>query len=149
MAFTTQNIEDIRLVLGFDRLFLASNPFLDSALQAIQSVADGGSAPDDTVVNNMLAALTQVQAINATINQILTQPTNLAVTEIPTALTNGATLKQSYSAALDTLRYEGTMLIQQMAIMVGLKPLRSFFYGDGNQRSSTDFYPRFFTNQNR
>jgi len=149
MAFSTSEIEEIRLYLGFDRLFLASNPYLDSVLQAIQSTADHGSAPDSTTENLVRAKLQQVVAIDGYIFQILSEPTNIAVTEIPTGLTNNAVLKQDYKAALRALRKNGTDCIQAISIAVGLKPLRFYFYSDGQQGKASDFWPRFFVGQNR
>lgn len=144
MAFTEANRDQIRTYLGFPKLYISANPFLESAITAIQTVAEGGSQPDASIENAVLAALTQLNNIDGYISQIQQNIVNLAVTEVPVSLSNGATLKQDYARAIAILRREGTNTINEIAFRLGVKPLRPFYYSDGLGNGSQYANPQFF-----
>lgn len=131
MAFTEQNRDQIRSVLGFPRLYISANPFLEQAITTIQPLSEGGSAPDSSIENAVLAALAQLTAIDGYIAQLINNPISLAINQVPVSLSNGATLNQDYSRALRTLRREGTNIIMMISIRLGVQPLRPYYYSDG------------------
>jgi|ERR1017187_938787 hypothetical protein len=144
MTFSAYERDKIRSFFGFDYLYIAANPFFEQALTTIQPISEGGSAPDSSIENSVRDIMNQLLAIDGYISGILQQVTNLAVYEVPTALTNGATLKQDYAMALRTLRKNGTSLIQQIATRLGLQPIRPYFYSDGLGDSNAYNLPKFF-----
>lgn len=65
MAFTETERVQIRRWLGFPALFLQQNPRLESAMTAVQSIADGGARPDSTTevaIRGYLATLATYEA---------------------------------------------------------------------------------------
>lgn len=145
MAFTEFQRDQIRSYLGFPRLYISANPFLESAITAIQTISEGGSSPDASIENAVIAAIARVAAIDGYIANIETQMINLAVYEVPVSLSNGAVLKQDYRMALSTLRREGTNVIQSFAIRLGVQPLRPYFFSDGLGSGSQYANPKFFS----
>ena len=145
MAFTEFERDEIRTYLGFPRLYISANPFLESAMTTIQSVADHGSAPDSSIENAVRIALQAINSIDGYIIALGQQTINLAVFEVPTSLSSGAVLKQDYRMALSTLRREGTNLIMRISIRLGVQPLRPYFYSDGLGGGSKYANPKFFS----
>lgn len=131
MAFTEAQRDQIRSYLGFPRLYISANPFLEQAITTIQPLSEGGSAPDASIENAVIVALGQIAAIDQNLNNIQANITLLAATDVPTTMSSGAILKQDYTRVLRTLRREGTNLIMKVAIRLGVQPLRPYFYSDG------------------
>jgi hypothetical protein len=144
MTFSEFERDEIRSYLGFPRLYISANPFLESAITTIQPISEGGSAPDSSIEDAVRAALQAIAAIDGYITQLGQQTINLAVYEVPVSLSNGATLKQDYRMALSTLRREGTNQIMKVAIRLGVQPLRPYFYSDGLGSGSQYANPKFF-----
>lgn len=147
MTFSEFERDEIRSYLGFPRLYISANPFLESAITTIQPISEGGSAPDSSIENAVRAALQAIAAIDGYITQLGQQTINLAVYEVPVSLSNGATLKQDYRLALNTLRREGTNQIMKISIRLGVQPLRPYFYSDGLGAGSQYANPKFFGRQ--
>lgn len=143
MVFSEFERDEIRSYLGFPRLYISANPFLEQAITTIEPMPQG-SAPDSSIENAVRAAIQQIAAIDGYINQLEQQLINLAVYEVPVSLSNGATLKQDYRMALATLRREGTQQIQKIAIRLGVRPLRPYFYSDGLGAGSQYANPKFY-----
>lgn len=146
MAFSEIERDEMRTYLGFPKLWQSANPFFESAMTSIQSLADGGSYPDSTGENACRAAIAAISALDGYITTIGQQMINLAVYEVPVSLSNGATLKQDYRSALSTMRREGTNQIMKLAIRLGVQPIRPYFYSDGLQNDPQSAYgnPGFF-----
>jgi len=144
MTFSELERDEIRTYLGFPRLYISANPFLEQAITTIQPISEGGSAPDSSIEDAVRAALQAIAAIDGYITQLGQQTINLAVYEVPVSLSNGATLKQDYRLALSTLRREGTNQIMKVAIRLGVQPLRPYFYSDGLGSGSQYANPKFF-----
>jgi hypothetical protein len=144
MTFSEFERDEIRSYLGFPRLYISANPFLESAITTIQPISEGGSAPDSSIEDAVRAALQAIAAIDGYITALGQQTINLAVYEVPVSLSNGATLKQDYRMALSTLRREGTNQIMKVAIRLGVQPLRPYFYSDGLGSGSQYANPKFF-----
>lgn len=151
MSFTESERDQIRTYLGFPRLFISANPFLESAMTSLQSTAQGGSYPDNTAELAVRAALQSINAVDGYITAVGQQTINLAVYEIPVSLSNGAVLKQDYRQTLSTLRREGTNQIMKIAIRLGVQPIRPYFYSDGLQVDPSSAYgnPSFFGSRGR
>lgn len=141
--FSAADIENIRWIMGFDRLWLTANPWIDSVLTAIQP-PPVGSAPTDQVVVNVQLAMQQVLALDGYRMQILSNPNQLATLNVPTALLNGATLKLDFDGAIKDICKHGTNIIEKISIATGLQPLRPFFYTDGIMSNNTLNRPSFF-----
>ena len=145
MAFTDAERDKIRTYMGVPRLYISSNSFLEQAMTSVQSIADNGSAPDSSIEEAIRGIIQTIDNIEGSLTQIESQYVNLAVHEVPASLSNGATLKQDYSAAIRRLRMEGTHQIQKIAIRLGIQPIRPYFFSDGLQANARQAYmPSFF-----
>lgn len=144
MAFTEFQRDQIRSYLGFPRLYISANPFLESAITSIQPISEGGSSPDASIENAVIAAINQVADVDGYIQSLEAQLINLAVTEVPVSLSNGATMKQDYARAIFILKRQGTDVIQKFAIRLGVQPIRPYFYSDGLGGGSAYANPQFF-----
>jgi hypothetical protein len=143
--FSESERDQIRTYLGFPRLFLSANPYLESAITTLQPISEGGSAPDSSTENAVRAVLLQLTALDGYISNVLSQVVNLAVYEVPVSLSNGATLKQDYRTVLATWKREGTNQIQKIANRLGIQPIRPYYYSDGLQPDPVSAYnPSFF-----
>jgi hypothetical protein len=79
MAFSEAERVQVRRWLGFPAIFQQAEPRLENALTSVQSIADGGSRPDNstevairgylttlaTIESQELSLLTQMQALKA------------------------------------------------------------------------------------
>jgi hypothetical protein len=64
VAFTETNRVAIRKALGFAAIYIQADPMLENAITAVQSVADGGSRPDSSTEDAILAYLVSLAAID-------------------------------------------------------------------------------------
>ncbi len=65
MAWTEADRVAIRSYLGFADLFLQADPRLESAMNSVQSYADGGARPDgaaEALIRRWLAQLARIEA---------------------------------------------------------------------------------------
>lgn len=62
-TYTEADRVKIRRWLGFSALYLQADPRLENAIKATQSVADGGTRPDDTTVLAIKDYLTKLDGI--------------------------------------------------------------------------------------
>jgi hypothetical protein len=65
VAFTETNRVAIRKALGFAAIYLQADPMLENAITTVQSVADGGTRPDSSTEDAILAYLVSLAAIDA------------------------------------------------------------------------------------
>jgi hypothetical protein len=65
VAFTETNRVAIRKALGYAAIYIQADPMLESAITAVQSIADGGSRPDSSTEDAILAYLVSLAAIDA------------------------------------------------------------------------------------
>ena len=142
MAFSEFERDQIRSFLGFPRLFISANPFLESAITTIQSQADHGSYPDSSAEDAVRSALQIIASADGYITAIGQQAINLAVFEVPTSLSSGAVLKQDYRMAISTMRREATNQIMKIAIRLGVQPIRPYFYSDGIETNTGKYTAR-------
>lgn len=131
MTFSEAERDQIRTYLGYTRMYISANPFLEQAITSIQPISEGGSAPDSSIENAVRSALQQIAAIDTTIQNLEGDPVSLAVSGVPVSLSNGAVLQQDYSRAIRTLRRNGTNDIMKIATRLGVQPIRPYFYSDG------------------
>lgn len=117
MAFTEAERVKIRRYLGASRLFLSSDPRLESAITTIQSIADGGSAPDSSTEDDVRAALTTL----ATIDTYLDECAELAMA----AEDEGTRVDYGYRMGIACKR--GRMLVGLISDALEYRPLRDVF----------------------
>lgn len=71
MAFTAREHDRIREWLAFARIFQDADPQLEAAIQAVQSVGDGGSQPDNETELRIRGYLTSLAALDVQIDAAL------------------------------------------------------------------------------
>ena len=65
MAFTESDRVSIRKYLGFAAIYQQADPELENAITAVQSIADGGTRPDSSTEDAILAYVVLLVAIDA------------------------------------------------------------------------------------
>lgn len=117
MAFSESDRVAIRRYLGFAAIFLQADPRLESAITAVQSIADGGSRPDSSSETAIKGYLTDLASIEAKlkaawdclglgqVNKIVVDP----------------------GRALLLLRSEGRRLVGYLADALSTRPVRDVF----------------------
>jgi hypothetical protein len=115
MAFSFDQRAQIRLYLGFSKMFQGSNTILEGALTTIDGLQDGGAT--ETRMINALTALTNIE-------------TQIATLQGPMLLGSEVTgeIKVDAARALAVLRMEGTNLINQLCFPLSMSPARAYFY---------------------
>lgn len=117
MAFTESDRVAIRRYLGFAGIFLEADPSLENAITTIQSVADGGTRPDNTSELAVKSYLTDLAAIEVKLK----------------ALWDCLGLGQVNKIVVDPLRAmlglktEGRRLVGYLADTLSTRPVRDVF----------------------
>lgn len=70
MAFSEIHRVQIRRWLGYSTLNFATDTSLESVITAIQSIADGGSKPDNSSELAVLSYLTSLAALNTKLDEL-------------------------------------------------------------------------------
>ena len=119
MAWTEADRAVIRSYLGFPALFLQADPRLESAMQSVQSEADGGTRPDNSTELQMRGWLAQLAAIEARLESLWDEAEALKVDE----------LGVDPMRALALLRSEGRRIVGRIARALGTSPRHDVFTG--------------------
>lgn len=131
MAFVEADRVKLRSAMGAGAVYVNQYPRLENAITAVQSVADGGSRPDNSTETAIKAYLTDLDTIDVRLKALWGQA------QVGDA--KGVSLDAARGAAL--LRMEGRRLVHRIASALSIKPLRDVFSsspldsGDGDERS--------------
>lgn len=157
--FSAQDRTYIRHFLGFSAVFKQADLRAETAITAIQSVADGGSQPDSSSENFIKGLIYGTNAVTATLptpgptaqNVTFTQPATqglLAIEQKFQMLWDIAFVQEAdqRDAVIDAargvavLRKEGRRLVSHLARMLATSPRADVFAGtEPNPRGDT-FY---------
>jgi hypothetical protein len=117
MAFLESDRVQIRQYLGFGALFLQLDNRLESAINSIQSIADGGTRPDSSSEVALKAIVTKLQAVDSAIDALSVQQGAHEVDEI------------KLDSARETLRLRmvGRQYVGRLARMLDTAPRSDCF----------------------
>lgn len=115
-AFTDDQRAQVRKYLGYSRLFINSNPILESAMTAVEQLNDGGST--FTAIVNVLVQLAAVEA----------QISSNMLTMIAGGSAIDGELTYDPIRGDYSLRRVGQALINQIAIPLATSPVVSYFF---------------------
>jgi hypothetical protein len=117
MAFLESDRVQIRQYLGFGALFLQLDNRLESAINSIQSIADGGTRPDSSSEVALKAIVTKLQSVDSAIDAISVQQGAHEVDEI------------KLDSARETLRLRmvGRQYVGRLARMLDTAPRSDCF----------------------
>ena len=137
----------IRRYVGYGSIFLQSEPRLENAITATQSIADGGSRPDSSTENNIKGIIYGFAAVTTGTSGVTPGPTSTTgitfntpalrgLITIENAIANqdvflGALKADGGEVEIDParemvrLRMEGRRLSHQLARMLGMKGVRA------------------------
>lgn len=118
-AWTPDEKANIRAYLGFPALFHQQEPRLENAINAVQSVADGGALPDSATQDRMRNVLAQLAYIDCRLSNSQGYLHALSV--------DNNDIKVDFIRANFVLKMEGRRLITQLAIPLGTKPFRDYY----------------------
>lgn len=118
MAFTELDRVNIRHYLGYSSVFLQVDSRLESAITALQSVADGGTRPTSDAETSAKALLTELADIDTKIKALRDQQ---AATEVIGEMKLDAAREQA------RLRSEGRVYVHRLARMVDTLPRADAF----------------------
>jgi hypothetical protein len=116
--FTEADRVQVRRWLGFSNLYLSVDPRLEGSLVAIQSVADGGSRPDNAAELAIKSHLAKLTAIEARTEDLHIQ---MAVGKVDDEVELDA------PRGLQALRSLGRQYVGHISDALGVKPLRDVF----------------------
>lgn len=117
MAFTEADRVQIRKYLGAAGIFLQAWPRLENAITAVQSVADGGTRPDNSTEVDVKAIVAKLQEVDCQLDQLDSVYMAATVDE----------LKVDPFRAQIALRTRGRMLVTRLATHFDTRPLRDVF----------------------
>lgn len=118
MAFLESDRVQIRQYLGFSATWLQADPRLESAITTVQSIADGGTRPDNSTELQIKAIVTKLQAIDTNIDGLATQQGAL-----------GADDATKLDSARETARLQGVgrMYVHRLARALDTSPHSDIF----------------------
>lgn len=131
MAFVEADRVKIRTAMGAGAVYVNQYPRLEAAITAVQSVADGGSRPDDSTELAIKANLADLDTIDVRLKALWGQA------QVGDA--KGVSLDAARGAAL--LKMEGRRIIHRIAAALSIRPLRDIYSsspldsGDGDPAS--------------
>ena len=117
MAFTESDRVKIRTYLCYPQLFLQADPRLESAISAVQSIADGGTRPDDSAELYVKAIVTDLETVD----------TKLKALWGPALATRADDVSLDVPRARAMLCAEGRRLVNRLAAQLDTRPLRDVF----------------------
>lgn len=117
MAFTEAERVRVRRYLGYSRLYLQTDPRLESVLTSVQSEADGGAAPDSSTEDLIRALLADLAELEVAMKALWAQAQAL----------DADGLKIDVARAMTVLRSEGRRLIGAIADQLEVNPRRDVF----------------------
>lgn len=120
----------IRHFLGVGQLFLQAYPLLESAISATQSVADGGSRPDNSAELAIKALVVDLQTIETQLKKQWNRAIAVTVDEV----------KVDAGRAVTILRMEGRRLAYALARYLGFDAVIADAFGSVGGRAQA-LYP--------
>lgn len=117
MAWTEADRVKIRSALGAGAVYLQQFPRLEAVITAVQSVADGGSRPDNSTETAIRANLANIDTLNQRLSALWGQA------QVGDA--KGVSLDAARGAAM--LRMEGRRQVHLIAAALSIRPLRDVF----------------------
>lgn len=107
----------LRHYLGFGALFLQADSRLEAALSAVQSVADGGTRPDDSTERLIRGWLAALERIERRLRELWAEAEALKVDDLGVDPYRGLAL----------VRSEGRRLVSNIARALGTAPRHDVF----------------------
>lgn len=107
----------IRQYLGASRMYITSDPRLESSITNAQSVEDGGSAPDGSTESMILSIIDVLQATDAAIINLDSQQGALGVQKIQIDSTR----------EMARLRSKGRMFVGRLSAQLNYRPIFDVF----------------------
>lgn len=117
MAFTEADRVKIRKYLCFPNLYVQADPRLESAITTVQSIADGGSRPDNSAELDIKATLTKLATIE----------TQLEVLWAPALATRADDVSLDVGRGQAILYKDGRRLINALSASLNTRPCRDYF----------------------
>lgn len=117
MAWTEADRVKIRHYLGFAAIFHQADPRLESAITAVQSVADGGARPDDSTEQHIRRILADLDIVETRLKALWSQMQAAVIDE----------LRVDAGRAAAMLRSEGRRLVHGIAAALSTSPRRDIF----------------------
>jgi hypothetical protein len=117
MAFSEADRVQIRRYLGFPAIYVTADPRLESAITAVQSVADGGSRPNNTTELAVQGYLAKLATVETRIEDLFIQMQVGTVDEVEIDAPRG----------LLGLRSIGRQYVGHIADTFAMKPARDVF----------------------
>lgn len=117
MAFTETDRTKIRHALGFAAIFLQAEPILESAISSVQSVADGGTRPDNSTELQIKAWLVDIDTVETQLKKLWGKAIAVDVEG----------LKVDAARAMGVLRMEGRRLVNAISTALSTTPRRDVF----------------------
>lgn len=126
--WTTAERVKLRVYLGAGNIFLQRYPRVESALDAIRAVADGGTQPDDAAQTEIRGYLTRLAVYEATIDDLLTTPDVNKAEEVTIDAARG----------LVTVRMQAKSLCARIAHMLGMDGVLADAFAPGHIAQSLE-----------
>jgi len=117
MAFSEAERVQVRRYLGCSRLYLQSDPRLESVMTSVQAAADGGSAPDGSTEDLLRQTLADLAELKVRMKDLWAQAQAL----------DADGLKIDVARAMAVLRSEGRLLVGVIADQLEVAPRRDVF----------------------
>lgn len=118
MAFSEEDRVQIRLYVGASALFLQAWPALENAITTVQSIAEGGTRPDDSTETLVKGLVTKLQAVDTRLEELQTEMEAGKVDE----------LGVDPARATAVVKMNGRILVGRLCRTLGLKgPLADVF----------------------
>jgi hypothetical protein len=132
-AFTPNEKVSIRLFLGYPSLFHQFEPRLEHAIEAIQSVTDGGVLPDGYTADKVRSIIAELAVIDSKLVDTQTYAMAYEADEV----------QVDFIRAGFYLKMEGRRLIAHLAIILGTRPVRDYYSGMSLREPGTDPFSGF------
>lgn len=117
MAFSESDRVKLRTAMGAPGIYLQAFPRLENAITAVQSIADGGTRPDNSTELAIKGWLTDLDDVETSLKALWGQA------QVGDA--KGVSLDAPRGARL--LKTEGRRIIHKIASALSMKPLRDVF----------------------
>jgi hypothetical protein len=117
MAFTQQDKANIRHFLGYGAIFKQADLRLENAMQAVESVSDGGSQPDSTSENAVRSIVADLLTVECVLKNLWVQ------------MQAGQVGKNKIDALRGAagVRAEGRRLVTGLSVVLSTSPRRDIF----------------------
>lgn len=117
MAFSEADRVKIRSYLGYAQIFLQADPRLESAMTAVQSIADGGTRPDNSAELYIKAIVVDLESVD----------TRLKSLHAPALATKADDVSLDVPRARAMLCAEGRRIVNRLSVQLDTRPQRDVF----------------------